>query len=240
MPIRAKLRPITAIAAAAACMLLAPSALASSQSSRSPHQPVQVTGNQLKSALLPAPDFVAGYVSSNVTDSGGSLEHVTLFNVSSMTCRVFWLIIGRVYGFGETAFANDLVEFRSSTAAVQEAFTQSVYQYASTQGAASFYAKVNAKYRACRSITESVPKIGTVRYTVYSQSKERVGGHQALQLIEYQTIPKTNLPGVTYVLWTIDGTDIYVITTALGTVNSPQPTQSSLTLKLIARVGALS
>ncbi len=36
-------------------MLLEPAALAST------HGPVQVTGRQLKSALLPASDFVAGY-----------------------------------------------------------------------------------------------------------------------------------------------------------------------------------
>lgn len=242
MPIRARLTAAAAVAAiAAACLPLAPAALASSQSSRSSRQPVQVTGKQLKSALLPASDFVAGYAVWNEADSGGSLEHRTLFNVSSMKCSSFWLFIGTAYGFGETAFATDLVQDkRGGTAAVQESFNQSVYQFASTQGAASFYAKVNAKYRSCPSITESFPKTGTIRYTVHSQSKEHVGGHQALQLIEYATFPKNNLPPVvTYVLWTIDGADIYVISTVLGTVNSPQPTQSSLTLKLIARVGAL-
>jgi hypothetical protein len=245
MPFRAKLTAATTAAAAAAtaCLLLAPAALASSQSPQSPrssHQPVQVTGKQLKSALLPASDFVAGYAASNVTDSGGSLEHLTLFNVSSMKCSSFWLFIGTAYGFGETAFATDLVQAKSSQEAVQENFNQSVYQYASANGAASFYAKMSAKYRACRSITESFPKTGTIRYTVHSQSKEQVGGHEALQLIEYATFPNTSLPAVvTYWLWTIDGSDIYVIKTVLGTVNSPQPTQSSLTLKLIARVDAL-
>jgi PknH-like extracellular domain len=234
MPIRATL---TAVAAtAAACLLLAPAALASSQSS---HQSVQVTGKQLKSALLPASDFVAGYVTSNVTDSGGGLEHQTVFKVSSMKCSSFWLFIGTVQGFGESAFAGDLVEDKSGKAAVQEVFTQSVYQFASTHAAASFYSQVNAKYRSCRSITES-DSSGTVRYTVHSQSKQRVGSHQALRLIQYATFPKTSLPPVvTYVLWTIDGTNIYVIGTILASVKSPQPTQSSLTLKLISRVGAL-
>jgi len=43
----------------------------------------------------------------------------------------------------------------------------------------------------------------------------------------------------TDVLWTIDGTDVYMISTTLVTTPTPQPTQSSLTLKLIARVTAL-
>jgi hypothetical protein len=43
----------------------------------------------------------------------------------------------------------------------------------------------------------------------------------------------------TYLLWTIDGTDVYLINTEMITPGSPQPSQSSLTLKLIARVGAL-
>jgi hypothetical protein len=236
MPFRATLTAAAAIATA--CLLLAPAALASPRSS---HQPVQVTGKQLESALLPPSDFVAGYIVWNRTDSGGRLEHLTVFNVSSMTCSSFWLFIGTAQGFGETAFADDLVQGpKSGNATVAESFTQSVYQFASTDGAASFLAEVNAKYRSCRSITESFKKTGTVRYTVHSQSNEHVGGHQALQLIEYATFPKTKLgPAVTYVLWTVDGTDIYVIGTDLGNVNSPRPTQSSLTLKLIARVDAL-
>ncbi len=40
-------------------------------------------------------------------------------------------------------------------------------------------------------------------------------------------------------LWTIDGTGIYFISTTPLTQGPLQPTQSSLTLKLIARVGAL-
>ena len=46
---------VSAIAiTAAACLVFAPAAMASSG-------PVQVTGKQLKSALLPGSDFLAGY-----------------------------------------------------------------------------------------------------------------------------------------------------------------------------------
>jgi len=235
MPIRATL---TAVAAtAAACLLLAPAALASPQSS---HQPVQVTGKQLKSALLPTSDFAADYVAHSVADSGGSLEHLTVFKVPSMTCRNFWLLIGTVQGFGETAFATDLVDAKSGAVALQEIFGQSVYQFASSHAAVSFYDAVMAKYGPCRSMTEPDTQGGTLRFTVHSQSKQRVDGHQALQLIEYMSDSKiAGPPVVTYVLWTVDGTDVYRIGTQLLSTKSPRPTQSSLTLKLIARVGAL-
>lgn len=79
---------VSAIAVtAAACMVLAPAAMASSG-------PVQVTGKQLKSALLPASDFLAGYSVGNEDDSGRKLEHGTLFKVPSMSCKNFWLLIG--------------------------------------------------------------------------------------------------------------------------------------------------
>jgi PknH-like extracellular domain len=219
---------------AAACMLIAPTAMASSRG------PVQVTGKQLKSALLPASDFVSGYGVVNETDSGGRLEHGVLVKLPSMSCRAFWTEIGIVRGFGDTAHAADLVGYKSGVPSVIETFEQSVYQFASTHAASSFFAQLNAKYKSCRSTSESDTKGGTLRWTVHSQSKQHVGGHQALHLVEYMSDSTVSAPPTTIdVLWTIDGTDIYMINTTLVTTTSPQPTQSSLTLKLIARVGAL-
>jgi hypothetical protein len=223
----------TAIAiTAAACMVLAPAAMASSG-------PVQVTGKHLKSALLPASDFLAGYSAGSELDSGRKLEHGTVFKVASMSCRDFWLFIGVVGGFGDTAYAGDLITTKSTSVTVFESFSQTVYQFASTHAAASFYSQLNAKFRSCRSVTSSDGKGGTIRRTVRSQSK-RVGGHQAVQLVE--SVSFSTLAGpplVIYVLWTIDGTDIYMISTTPLSVPSPQPAQSSLTLKLIARVSHL-
>jgi len=39
-----------------------------------------------------------------------------------------------------------------------------------------------------------------------------------------------------YVLWTIDGADVYMISTTPLSISAPKPAQASLTLKLIARV----
>jgi PknH-like extracellular domain len=226
---------VSAIAiTAAACVVFAPAAMASS------HGPIQVTGKQLRSALLPASEFVAGYVASNIADSGSKLEHLTRYRVPSMSCRNFWTFAGVVQGFGETAFATDLVDNKAGVASVDEVFDQSVYQFASTHGASVFYNQLNAKYRSCRSVTEPDGNGGTLRVTVHSQSKRLVGGHQAVQIVAYFSDSK--LKGVLVkfdVLWTMAGADIYMIDTTLLNTASPHPTQSSLTLKLIARVRAL-
>jgi hypothetical protein len=220
--------------AAAASMLVTPAAMASS------HGPVQVTGKQLKSALLPASDFVAGYKASTEFDTGRKPEHGTVFNVRTMSCKDFWLLIGTVPGFGDTAFASDLVLDKTGTKMPAEIFSQSVYQFASARAAASFYREVNARFKSCHSVSGSDGSGGTIRRTVHSQSGERVGGHQATQIVEYSTDSK--LPGPplrVYLLWTVDGTDVYVMNTTPLSISSPRPAQSSLTLKLIARVTAL-
>jgi hypothetical protein len=226
---------VSAIAAtAAACVLFAPAAMASSG-------PVQVTGKQLKTALLPASDFLTGYRVGTENDSGRKLVHSTTFKLSSMRCKDFWLFIGVVGGFGDTAFAGDLIDARSAASvAVVEIFTQAVYQFANSHAAATFYSQLNAKYRSCRTLTESDGQGGTQRRTIRSQSKQHVGGHPAVQLVESFTDSKVSGPALlTYVLWTIDGADVYMINTIPLNVPSPRPAQSSLTRKLISRVSAL-
>jgi PknH-like extracellular domain len=218
---------------AAACVIFAPAALASSG-------PVQVTGKQLKTALLPASDFQPGYKASTELDSGRALEHRTIFKLSSLSCANFWGFIGVTGGFGETADATELIFSPTGSAPVVESFAQGVYQFASTHAAASFYGQLTAKFRSCRSLTSSDPKDGgTEKQTVTSRST-RVGGHQAVQLVESATFSAIPGPPVkTFVLWTIDGTDIYLISTIPLSVATPQPTQASLILKLISRVSAL-
>jgi hypothetical protein len=225
---------VSAIAiTAAACVVFAPAAMASSG-------PVQVTGKQLKSALLPASDFLAGYSVGSEDDSGRRLEHGTSFKLTSLSCNNFWLVIGVVGGFGDTAFASDLVDTKSTSVTVFETFSQAVYQFPSTHAAASFYSQLNAKYRSCRTVTSSDGKGGSLRRTVHSQSKERVGGHQAVRLVESLSDSKVAGPALdTYVLWTIDGADVYMISTTPLSVSTPQPAQSSLTLKLVTRVSHL-
>lgn len=219
---------------AIALVLLAPAALAST------HGPVQVTGKQLQSALIPAAGFLPGYGVVTGSDSGGKLEQTTVFHLPSMPCQAFWSDIGVVPGFGNTAFATEIVGYKSGVPSVIETFEQSVYQFASTHEASSFFAQLNAKYRSCPSVTLSDPGGLTLRWTVRSQSTQHVGGHQALQLAE--NLSDSKIPGPPSkidVLWTVDGTDVYLISTTLVNTSSPKPTQSSLILTLIARVQAL-
>ena len=235
MSLRAKVSAVAVTAAA--CMLLAPTAMASSRG------PVQVTGKQLKSALLPASDFPPGYAVSSEIDSGHALQHGSVYKLPSMSCGSFWLaagIPGVAPGFGETAYAGDVVGSTSAAVSVFEVFQQSVDQFASTHAASSFLSQLTAKYRSCPRFSESDTKGGTLRWKVSSRSTRHVGGHQALQLVVDQT--DSSVPGAPLVidlLWTTAGTDIYMISSDLENVSSPQPTLSSLTLKLIARVRAL-
>jgi hypothetical protein len=97
---------------------------------------------------------------------------------------------------------------------------------------------VLARYRSCRSTTITA-KNGKTRHTVHSSSTLRVGGHQALRIIDHVATGIPGPPLVVYLLWTVDGTDVYWISTTPLSSGLPQPTQSSLTLELIARVSHL-
>ena len=123
---------------------------------------------------------------------------------------------------------------------MEETFQQSVYQFASNHGATSVFGQIGAKYKSCRSVSVPDGHGGTLRQTVHARKTERVGGHPSLLLTEYLT--DTQITGarvVTKALWTIVGTNVYMIESQLLNVPSPKPTLSSLMLKLIARVRAL-
>ena len=235
MPFRVKAGAIAV--SAAVCTLLAPAAVASPGVS---HSGVQVTGKKLKGGLLPPSRFQPGYSTIFAGNSGGSLEHGAVFHIPSMKCVDFWNFIGTVKGFGETAFATESATSKSGKAPVLEIFSQSVYQSASNHAATVLNGQISAKYMSCKSVSFSDGHGGTIHETVHSRIAERVGGHPSLLLTEYLT--DTKIKGtrlVTDALWTIDGTDVYMVNSQLLNVHSPKPTLSSLMLKLIARVRAL-
>jgi len=157
-----------------------------------------------------------------------------------MKCVNFWNFIGHVKGFGETAFATESATSKSGKAPVEEIFSQAVYQSASHHAATVLNGRISAKYKSCKSVSFSDGNGGTIRETVHARKAERVGGHPSLLLTEYLT--DTKVKGarvVTKALWTIVGTNVYMIDSSLLNVKSPKPTLSSLMLKLIARVRAL-
>jgi hypothetical protein len=222
---------------AAMCTLLAPAAMASPGSS---HAPAQVTGKKLKTGLLAPTSFQPGYSTLFASNSGGSLEHSTTFHVPSMKCPDFWLLAGHVKGLGETAFASESAASKSGTASVLEIFEQSVYQLASNHAATTLDNQIGARYKSCKTTSFSDGNGGTFKETVHARVAERVGGHPSLLLTEYQADSKTpGPPLVTEALWTLDGTDIYMVDSELISVHAPKPTLSSLMLKLIKRVRAL-
>jgi hypothetical protein len=223
--------------AAAMCTLLAPAAMASPGLS---HSPAQVTGKKLKAGLLPPTGFLPGYKTLFTSNSGGSLEHSTTFRIPSMKCADFWLFNGNVKGFGETAFATETATSKSGTAPVLEIFQQSVYQSASNHAATTLNSQIGAKYKSCKSVSSSDGHGGTFKQTVHSRVTERIGGHPSLLLTEY--VADSKVPGpplVIKALWTLVGTDVYMVDSELINVKAPKPALSSLMLKLISRVRAL-
>jgi hypothetical protein len=220
--------------------LFTPAALASPGIS---HAPVQVTGKQLKNGLLPPSHLLPGYVTLSSGNSGGSLEHGASRRIPPMDCFVYLASIGVDKGYGETAFADQMAAAKSASPFItQEIFQQAVYQFAGSRAASSFFGQISAKFRTCKVVITKDTKGGTLKQVVHARSALRVGGHQSLQIVEYLTDSKTPEPGtplVTYWLFTVDGTNVYIINSVLGNVHAPKPTLSSLMLKLIPRVRAL-
>jgi hypothetical protein len=229
-----------AAAVAATCVLFAPAAMASPDSS---HAPVQVTGKQLRNGLLPPSHLLPGYVTLLSFNSGGSLEHGTSRSIPPMDCFIYLASIGVDKGYGETAFADRLAAAKSASPFItQEIFQQAVYQFAGSRAASSFFSQISAKFRTCKVVVRKDTKGGTLKQVVHSRSALRVGGHPSLQIVEYLTDSRTPAPGtplVTYWLFTVDGTNVYIINSTLGNVHAPKPSLPSLMLKLIPRVRAL-
>lgn len=214
---------------AAAGLLLAPAAQASPS--------VQVSGNQLKSAFLPASDFGSGFKSAGAIGSGGSLLHrAAQGNISSMNCGSFEGLIG-VGSFGETAFAVRFI--LPPNANSDRYYFQSVAQFASTSAAASYYSQAYGKYAKCTAFTETLPANsgfggGSVRFALHSIAGTSIGGHQAFRVAESGAYSK--LPGVSLLLNTfvaVAGTDIFYFVSG-GLKSNLVPT--SLMREQISRV----
>jgi len=237
MPFRA--RVIASAALVTAGFLLAPAAHASTR------PPVQVNGNQLKSALLPASSFGSDFRLGDWYSSGKRLWHQRARDhVASMSCGDFEGNIGNVY-FGESAAAFTYSNNSNPWPAFPNTeffYYQSVYQFASTKAATTYYNQARAKYAKCQSFTESVPAdsvpgSGALDISTQSMSKTSVGKYQAFQVGQITALSEA--PGYTLqqsTLVTVEGTDVFTVLSFGGT-NDQVPT--SLMLKLINRVKKL-
>jgi hypothetical protein len=234
MQFRARL--VASAALVTAGFLLAPSALAASH-------PVQVTGNQLKSALLPASSIGSGFKLLVAVGSGKSLLHQrAIDHVSSMSCANFENGSGRL---GESAFALSVIDNQNPMANYPNAelsFAQAAYQFPTAKAAGTYYSQAKAKYAKCRAFTESagassVPGGGHMEIKLRSLSKTKVGRYQAFQLT--QSAALSGEPGFSLMLnttVTVEGTDVFTVLSFSGTNH---PVSGGLMLKLVNRVRKL-
>jgi hypothetical protein len=227
MSLRAKV--IASIAFATSAFLLAPAAQAATH-------PVQVNGNKLKSALLPASTFGSGFKSSASFSTGKSLWHLKALNhVPTMSCANFEN--GGIALFGETAGAGSESENEDVSVSdfpnIDLLDEQTSYQFASVKAATTFYNQAHAKYAKCTAFSEQLsgdPNGGTLDTSLMTLSTTKVGKFQAFQLsqgVNFSTLPGFLLYLDTLV--TVEGTDVFIITNFSGT-NDAVSTASMLKL----------
>jgi hypothetical protein len=223
-------------ALAASGLLLAPAAQASSR-------PVQVNGNQLKSALLPASAFGSGYQAGPSSGSGGTLFNLPAEDrISRMSCGTFEDLAG-LGNFGQTAFASGYINnpnaFGGDYPNTVDNFIQSVDQFASAKAASSYYGQAYAKYAKCKDFTESVPGDpnpggGSSETTVQSFSKTNVGKYQAFQVSQINDDSEsTGIDIYLNTLVAVAGTDVFYITSIAFTND---PISTAVMHELISRV----
>ena len=236
MSFRARL--VAAAALATASFLLAPSALAASH-------PVQVTGNKLRSALLPASSFGSDFKLQFALTSGKHLWHLKARDhVPTMGCGNFEDGAGLGL-FGETSVALSFADDDNAITNYPNSefyYNQTVVQFASTKAASTYYSQAKAKYAKCKDFTESVPASsvpgsGKMEITLMSMSKTKVGKYQAFQLT--QAVDLSESPGFSLdlnTLVTIKGTDVFTVVDLSGTND---PVAAGLMLKFVNRVSKL-
>lgn len=230
---------VAAAALVTAGFLLAPNALASTP------KVIQVSGNKLQSALLPATTFGPDYTGGLGISSGKSLWHLpALQKVSSTSCANFEDGLG--FGlFGETAAAlsysnnpNPWPDYPNT----EFYYFQSVDQFPSAKAAATFFNQSRAKYAACTDFTESAPASsdpasGGFETVTQSVTKTKVGRYQAFAV--GQSADLSDFPGESILLntlITVEGTDVIAMQSVGGTNDAvPVPMMQ----KLIARVQKL-
>ena len=196
---------------------------------------VQVTGSRLASALVPASGFGGGYKEFKPIDTGKHLERgPAAQHLNSMSCSLFWAFFD-LSGYGETAWASDIADSSSGG----QSYEQAVYQFATSRAAGGFYGQEQAKFRSCRSFSES-GRGSSIHVRLRSLSAAHVSGHMAFLAAWAETF--SGLPGtlVEYTLVTIDGRDLFMIHADdfMNTLPS-NPSPATVTIKLIARVSAL-
>jgi hypothetical protein len=220
--------------ALAATMAMAPGAAIPASAATA----AQLTGTQLKSGLLPASGFPAGYVISNVSDSGSHLQSSRArYNLATMTCTAWQHDGGGYAAFGATASATDLaVPAHASTAGP---FEQDAVQFATASAASGYFSDLRAILFRCR--TYSQREDGkTVTTTIRVIAAPPVHGHPAFWAdTTYVPAGQPIGPDADF-LYTTAGADVVDVIDLGGAGNSPaSPATPVLLGKLLTRVLAL-
>ena len=218
---------VTAAAFVTAGLLLAPASRAAAP------RGVQLTGIQLASALLPASYFPSGYQAVQYWDynSGRRLEHgQARYHLATFSCQTYLLDALPHAGFGETATADIVINSKR-----RGAYQQTVWQFASSSQAATFYQQMYAFTVRCRTIRVKTPT-DTAGLTTQSLNKTRIGGRQAFQAV--QTATGTGMPAtINETLVTVAGADVFLID-AIGQKPPTRPAPAIVLLDLVTRVQA--
>ena len=235
MSLRAKF--VASIAVAASAFLIGPAA------AQAATHPVQVSGAELKSALLPASTFGSGFKLLVASSSGKSLwDQKAAKHVPTMSCANFES--QGLTRYGESAVATSAILNNGSTnitslSNLNLLYDQTVYQFPSAKAAAAFYNQAHAKFAACKSFSEAVsgdPR-GKLTITLKSIATTKVGTHQAFKIS--QGVGGSGITGVSLnfeTLVTVAGADVFVVVD-FTTANQPVPAKTML--KLVNRVKAL-
>jgi hypothetical protein len=192
----------------------------------------QLTGTQLRTALLPQSSFPSGFAgsSTSVVTSGGSLtSSPARYDLATMSCASFEQRLGN-QGFGETAMASDSIVGQS------QAFDQIVYQFSSASAASGFVTEINALAGRCHSFTAT--DNGTKgTFSMRAQAAPPVGGHSSLLLSQSGTIGGSALALDT--LWSASGVDVFgAAAIGLGASAPDSPTTQAMVYALMKRQAA--
>ena len=197
--------------------------------------PTQMTGVQLKAALLPASDFPPGYSVLGEQDSGASLAGPRAgVDLNTMSCSYF-VSHSTVALVGATAYAAE--GLRSRDRSVE--YTQVILRFASPAAAAAVYRDTLAVRHRCPRTTVTEGGV-TGRVTIQGPPPADVGGHSSVEIDEALTMPGASI--VNRTLWSADGQELLEV--SVGTIaqgaRAPQsPSLRTLMQDLMTTVQAI-
>jgi hypothetical protein len=219
------LRPVLVAAVITAALFIAPAADAATPGS------VQVSGNQLESALPHASYFGRGAKVLSPYSTGGGLQHFPATdNPAKMNCAA---TSNTMYGdpeYGQTAIAFEGL-WKTPTD-----YTLNIDQFANASTASAMFNAERARAASCRSYSEP-PVSGSTEHVSQSVSETRIGGH--LTFVVKQETSFSGQPGTLpcYAFVTVDGSDLF--TDLIVGITTSQASVAAVTLYMIGKVSAL-